>query len=278
VVFSPDGRRVAYTVVNLMDWSQVVIDGKPSPKYDSGLGEVLFSPDSRHVVYSVLGDNHGFVVVDGVEGPKYDAVGDAVYSADGQHLAYLAKKGRTPGVVEGGTWRVVEDGVEGLEGAMGPAWNIAPAPNLSADGRRVAFPAERDGKPLADLVEGVKWVEVVDGVAGPEYDEVGDAVFSPDGKRVAYSPKKGEKWLIVLDGVEEARYDVVGDAVFSPDSRHVAYTANHSKRRVVVVEDGVEGPEYDLVVRDGPNFLADGTLVYLATKGGSLYRVRNIPK
>jgi len=42
----------------------------------------------------------------------------------------------------------------------------------------------------------------VDGQAGAEYDAIGKGslLFSPDGKHLAYSARKGRKWLVVVDG------------------------------------------------------------------------------
>jgi hypothetical protein len=50
-------------------------------------------------------------------------------------------------------------------------------------------------------------------------------VISPDGKRVAYMSKRGDKWRVVVDGLEGKEYDGImrDSAVFSPDSRRVAY-------------------------------------------------------
>lgn len=52
---------------------------------------------------------------------------------------------------------------------------------------------------------------VVDGKAGTEYDDIpSPPIFSPDGKRVAYAAKNGEKWLVVVDGHAGEEYDLAG--------------------------------------------------------------------
>jgi len=104
-------------------------------------------------------------------------------------------------------------------------------------------------------------------------------VFSPDSRRVAYSAEMGEKCLVVVDGQAGPEYDDIleGSPVFSPDSSRVAYSARKGQKRFVVV-DGQAGPEYDAIVRFDPaklTFDADGALEYLASKDQTLYRVRH---
>ena len=83
---------------------------------------------------------------------------------------------------------------------------------------------------------GGKWLVVVDGVEGKEYDGIGKGtlVFSPDSKRVAYEAQRGGKWLVVVDGVEGKEYDgiVEGTLVFSPDSKRVAYVSKAWRQAV----------------------------------------------
>jgi len=76
---SPDGKHVAYVKWSgafLSDDSDasVVVDGKRGKKYGGVVGRPVFSPDSKHVAYVAYGDAYTkwFVVVDGVEGKRYD--------------------------------------------------------------------------------------------------------------------------------------------------------------------------------------------------------------
>jgi len=49
---------------------------------------------------------------------------------------------------------------------------------------------------------------IIDGLAGPQWDGIGNGpVFSPDGKHTAYWAKKGQKWLMVLDGTAGPEFD-----------------------------------------------------------------------
>jgi hypothetical protein len=44
-------------------------------------------------------------------------------------------------------------------------------------------------------------------------------VVSPDSKRVAYRAKHGGKWLVIVDGKEGKEYDVISNLTFSPNSK-----------------------------------------------------------
>ena len=146
--------------------------------------------------------------------------------------------------------------------------------SATINGCRIAW-AERHG---------AKWVVVIDGQSGPEYDGIGDIFFSPDGKHVAYGARRNKwfvsnKWFAVVDGQVGPEYDGIGDIFFSPDGKHVAYGVRRNKWLVnkwFVVVDGQAWPEYDGIAC-GPIFLKDGKVEYIARKNGSLYRVELTP-
>jgi hypothetical protein len=126
--------------------------------------------------------------------------------------------------------------------------------------------------------KGDKWFVVLDGQAGPEYDEIleGTPVFSSDGKRVAYGAGKGGKRFVVIDGQEGTMYDGIRNLVFSPDGKHLAYGAGKGDKQLVVL-DGQPVPDYDGVLISGSAFRPDGTVEYLAGKAGTLFRVKHVP-
>jgi len=145
---------------------------------------------------------------------------------------------------------------------------------FSSGHKRWAVTVERNGKHCV----------VVDGVQGPEYDDISwGAQFSPDGKHVAYVAKKGAKETAVIDGVEGKEYDLIGygpygefiedmacaagtrqlalsnnstnedsgasgsrDLAFIEGGAHTAYPARRGDRWVIVT-DGVESGEYDFL-------------------------------
>jgi hypothetical protein len=282
IVFGPDSKHLAYAARQGKEW-RVVLDGKEGPAYDAlgndaaklpGLYGPLFSLKGNRLAYAAKKDGKWLMVVDGEAGPAYDAIGSEAqvfpecyglrFSPDGKHVAYTARKGET--------WRVVADGKPGAEydNVRGETLHYSP------DSAALAYVAEKDGRRVL----------VVNGQESPPYEEIellgdparGFSLFSPDGKRTAYTVKSGEKWLVAVDGkLGKEAYDVIGFIVFSPDSRHVAYEGRTEQLRSVVV-DGVAGPVYAECGR--PRFDPDGHITYWGNEGNpryTRYQVRLIP-
>lgn len=120
---------------------------------------------------------------------------------------------------------------------------------LSPDGRRFAAHGKTNKN---------KWVVVVDGKAGPEFEEVvfsdhskvpgvGQVFFSPNSQHAVYEghTRGGEEgWAVVLDGKAGPEFDLVDHRLqFSMDSEHLAYRAMRGRKWFMVV-DGKEGPEF----------------------------------
>jgi len=173
----------------------------------------------------------------------------------------------------------------------------------------VGRPLSPDGRRLAIDVSGGRGVTViaVDAVSGdgvgaapldleamianrngpplPAFEGVGEAVFSPDSKRLAYVASRGDRQeTVVIDGIEGARYGSVSRLMFSPDSRRVAHVA--STAGLMVVVDGrasqpfntLLGPDpiqerYDAGLLRAIAFSPDSRHVAYATKQGDLIRI-----
>ncbi len=253
VRFASNGRT-AYIASNGRNQYFAIIDGKPGPIYEH-VGSIEFSPDGSRVAYTARKNEKEFVVLDGKPGPKYDGVEAAlVFSPDGKRMAYVGTNYDANSdpiqmlVVDGkeiARYRVIEDA----------------SIMFSPDGKHLTYTASADGE---------KYFVVLDGEAGPKYDEIGGfggrvyATFTPAGKLV-YRATRGEKRFMVVDGVESPAFDDVSDVpVYSPDGAHYAYHARENDHSVVVC-DGVKGKTYFNVYEESIAFTSDGKLVYQAS-------------
>ena len=189
---SPDRKRIAFFRKSAEgDKWWLVVDDIEGEKYDAvGKMAPLFSPDSQRVAFVAGRKGRKLIVVDGVEGKEYEAVGRVIFSADSKHFVHLAERGD----------------------------------------ERFA---------------------VVDGVEQPAFDglHASGPIFSPDSQRLGYVVKRGVKWLAIIDGKEGKEYDGAGGLVFSPDSKHWAHMATQAGKSHVVF-DGVESEPYDGFLRD----------------------------
>lgn len=101
---------------------------------------------------------------------------------------------------------------------------------FSPDGNHHAYKAYK----------GNKWVAVIDGSEGQEYDEVWSSIFfSHDGERYAYSAKKDDQMFMVVDGSEYGPYKALSDPIISSGGQHMLYTMVEEGNDQYVVVDGV---------------------------------------
>jgi RNA polymerase sigma factor (sigma-70 family) len=218
----------------------------PSRTWYDDMRRPLFTGDGKHVAFAARKADKWRVVVDGKEGAEYDNdIGTPILTADSQRAAYTIQSGRK--------WRVVVDGQEGA-----PYNEDIRDPIFSPDGKRVAYAGKADRR----------WRMVVDGEESPEYgNDIHDPIFSADGKHVAYAALAKNKWRVVVDDREGSEYqDFRQPPAFSPDSKQVAYAAEKDEKWRLVL-GGQEGALFDDMWP--PVFSMDGKHVaYAARKGG----------
>jgi hypothetical protein len=214
---SPDGKRVGFLrrSADGAKWT-AVIDGIEGPAYDAmGKLSPLFSPDSKRVAYIAGRGGKKLVVLDGAEGPEYDNVGGLAFSPDCRRFACMVERG---------------------------------------DDRFI----------------------VVDGKEQPQrFDKMSaqGIVFSPDSQRLGYAAKRAGRWSVVLDGREGREYDGAGNLVFSPNSRHYAFLALRREKALVVV-DGVESEEYGGMLKGTQlAFSGSGSVEVHAHRAGQIVRL-----
>jgi len=113
---------------------------------------------------------------------------------------------------------------------------------FSADGRRVA---------LADCSTSGHQCLLVNGIRGEEFDHLlGPAVFSQDGKVLAYCAIKDGTSFICLEGIRHEVSGKVQNWVVSPDGKRWACltaTGKPLETRFRVVVDGIPGEEFNFV-------------------------------
>jgi Tol biopolymer transport system component len=270
--FSADSKHLAY-IAESNGKSFLVKDTVEGKKYELCGRFVFYSPDSTRLAYTAMSvtsaeTTEWCVVVNGVEGKPYPAVGWPVFSPDSKHVAYFSGE------------KLVKNPNGFQDGPIQPPtyeeemnFEIQPTRNgfLVVDDREVrryekttGFTFSPDSAHWACAIYSEnKWLVVKDGVDGAAYDAIiGSPVFSPDSKHLAYIARAEGKQFIVMDGLEGKKYEIIefttmepfaGNPihpmlrdiipVFSPDSQHVAYMAQEEDQ-YFMVQDGVEGKKY----------------------------------
>ncbi|TKD13232.1 hypothetical protein [Polyangium fumosum] len=240
LVWSADGRRLAYPARREKGWS-LVVDGRAGPTFD-GVGEVVLSADGAHVAYAAHRRGVWFVVLDETPGPAFDAIleGTMLFGQGGR-FAYVGKTG--------GSVRAVVDGVPG------PRYDGIGALRFSEDGAAVAHVGRRGE-------EAFFWMN---GRESPPAEAIAHHALGPRGGRHAYVAKRNGQWRVTVDGIESAPYARISEVLFSKGGAHVAYAGRRADGEVLVL-DAVEGPPYEEI--------APGSLVFGAESGPVAYAAR----
>ncbi len=262
IVFSPDGKRHAYSVeIGVQRF--MIVDGQSSGPYKGTfIGGGVFSPDSRHFAVMVQGEDGKFRVLrDGKPGPAYDGFGSRAifFTPDSQSLIYVAQRGNK--------WVVVENDKEGkaYDGING-----ADCVSMGQSNTHLAYVANQGGQ----------WLVVVDGKENAKYPMVGCLRYSPDSQHLAFVATQGGQEFAVADGNPQPSYHgIVGDTFgYSPDSKHLAYAVTEVQgqaKQWFVTEDGkpLNSQPYDNVGRNSVHFSPDNQHVIYSEQTGSKWSV-----
>jgi hypothetical protein len=126
--------------------------------------------------------------------------------------------------------------------------------------------APKGGQSAEIIQRGDKKMVRLEGVLGPEYEDIDSLVFMVDEHQLAYEAKRDGKWLLVLDGKEWPLDAQVaqGSIQVSPDYHRLAFLGHHEGKWQAMV-DGQPGPPFDFIWRETIRFSGDSKhLGYLA--------------
>jgi Tol biopolymer transport system component len=285
VYASDDGAHIAY--MGVRGESQFVgRDGTEDPAFATLSRSVppTFGGGGRHLAYGAHLSGDDFrLILDGVPVDTEPlAPTAAVFSPDGERLAYTAMRGNDRSDSE---CRIILDGRPG-EWFAGTR-NAPGAMQFSPDGRRFAYYAV-DGDLHA------RWY--VDGVPQRLFNEAPSltlarfrgisvlepplpARFSPDSQRFAYFADVVEKGVAIIeDDVAGPLFKELRAPVFSPDSRHLAYVGRTYGNKMALVIDGAVSSEWDVTGTGEPVFSSDSrrVAVTLERVAGGFLRKRKL--
>jgi hypothetical protein len=130
-----------------------------------------------------------------------------------------------------------------------------------------------DSLRTAEIVQrGDKRLVRVDGIAGPEYEDVAGLTFMVDGHHMAYEAQRDGKRLLVLDGKEwPLKAEVAqGSIKVSPDYRRLALVAFNDGAWQAMVDGRPHSPFQYIWVETLQFSLDSEHLGYLALEGQKL--------
>jgi Tol biopolymer transport system component len=206
------------------------------PKDKQDIRSISLSGDNRSVAVlfkrtvKVDGkDVDRFVVsVNGVEQKPYDWIvaNSLTFAADKATPAYIVQDSKGMYPVIGG-----QEGKSYYEIVNSQLFSVP-------GGRQFAYYVKAKSNSLAAAVIGDS--------EGKEFDEIGNLLFTTDGKRWSYAVRDRSKMYFLIDGKPGAEYDRVGAASFnwSPDGTRYAYLAlktNGDNTKTVVVMGDKDG-------------------------------------
>jgi len=300
--FSPDKKRVAYIIGLDQDKEAVVIDGIQSPAYDK-VEWLGFAPIGHRVAYQGMqldrpgaGPPHRSkqahqVIDEGRAGPVFDEISGLTFSADGQHLVYVAHRQPFTGTSYGSPNFGDHRACLVIDRQPQSEFENIDQLQVSRDGKHTAYVARQrvqsrnDKKVVSDGKEGPSFATiekltlsengsrcayvargyqndqpsaVVDnGVKGPDFGFIAEIAVGADGRRLGYIASlnwSGDNRVVVDNGKRSVPYDRCEKLKVSADGSLLSFFAGSSQGTIVVVN----GQEF------GPFYQADNNLTYSA--------------
>jgi hypothetical protein len=303
--YSSDGKRLAYFARRNKIWIAIV-DGKQIGPDLEEFGHWGFSHDASHFYSAawVKGEKKWTYLVDGAEGPGFDAISPLAFSSDSKHFAYSGadshpgfKKQKTSGtvVLDGKPLASYEGkGLSGSWTGLGGSYELmATGPrDFDADFHGVSNPGlDTKGNLIYAARRDKGDVVVMQGdQAGPSFDDIVSGIaYTDDGAHFAYVARRGNSLVEVrttqpgLTFPTSAQVDGVSWIELSEDGAHMSYElvrggryfkAGYSGRaRRTVVVDGQLGKEYNALGIFPVRFSEDRRHYYFGVEGAEAKRV-----
>ena len=238
---SPTGAHVAYMANRGGTW-HMVLDKKFGPGFSSISGKPYFLADGKTVVYTANVGGLVQLFVGGRAAMRESIVGKPVFSPNLKKFAFVAKKLTGGGNVNAKVYFAV------VNGKKGPMYEGVGNPAFSADGgswaHSVQFGLEggRNYGTFGMVVNGR--------VVGQKFLRIGNPVYAPKGKSMAFWADSGDlssvrKVMVVNGRVHPGNYTEIGPPSFSPDGRRIGYTASPDSRKRFMVIDGKPQQDWD---------------------------------
>ena len=231
--FSKNMRRIAFRIKN-GNKQMAVVDGKSGTGYDF-VSFPVFSPDNIQFAYSARNGSEWFIVVDGRETPvQASEIQGLQFSPDSKTLTYVLKNENKFCLIANNNRGKLYDNID--ENSI----------TFSHDSRKIAYTAGL----------GKKQLNILDGIEGEQFDQVGFPIINSDGSHLSYWAVISNRTYVISDKLKSRSYDTVNSIVLSDNGNHCAYSANREGKCVVVL-DNVESETHDL--SHTLTFSADGS-------------------
>lgn len=227
----------------------VAVDGQIWDRSFVSAWDMSFSPDNAHVAAEVRTTLYDYTIA--VDGAPWDAVFNCVWKP------FFGKDNRVIAPVRiGGGWTLAIDGKPFWGARFPQLWH----PMQSQDGRKLAaIVAAKFGR-WTIAVDSVPW-DVTFG------DLVTDAVFGPDGHRIACLGKENEKWHVAVDGVVwDGDFDMAWQPVFSPTGKSVAAKVEKGGRYTILIDGKPLKDDFKMIW--DPVFSPDGEKILIRAVEG----------
>ncbi len=279
VSLSSNGKTLVYAVRgNEQEFGKksefVVINGIEGKKYDRiGVHSLKVSPDGKAISYIATDDNKQFVVINGKEDRGYDQVENISMSLDGNVIIYKVEE------KSGKEFVVIKNNKTG-EKKEGKKYDLVYYPHLSSSGKTIAY-IVKEGPPGKGKEEGFL---VVNDVEGKVYSGITGLTLSSDGNNVLYKVRDGSSEFMVINDKEGSKryrkYEIDHLEIVGSYSDNVVYIGS---RQAGLDKDGNDKYKYFVGVNHNIDdeydtisdvvFLGDSIIRYFAYDGENIYRI-----